>query len=355
MNTKERNKFRLPAEWEPQSGILLMWPHEATGWKPYLDNINEIFLQLADAITHREHLLVVTPRPEQTRTLLKSRLSVNQQERVHFRKCDTNDTWARDVAPISLISEDVSKRFLLLDFRFNGWGMKFAAEKDNEMNQKLHLSGTFNGTLENQKDFVLEGGSIETDGKGTLFTTTACLTAPNRNQPLKKPDLERNLINLFPNTKKVVWIEHGNLIGDDTDGHIDTILRCAPNDTLLYNGTDDTSDPHYEDLKALEEQIAALRTPEGRSYRLLKVQLPKPMFWDGERLPATYANFVILNNAVIVPTYQQPDLDKLAMQTIKKAFPQHEIIGIDASTVVRQHGSLHCLTMQFPKSCLTLS
>ncbi|WP_077195812.1 agmatine deiminase family protein [Prevotella ihumii] len=351
-----QNTFRFPAEWEKQSGIMLIWPHKDTDWYPYLKEITETYLQLAEVITRYEKLLIVAQELEAVKELIYNRLSNEQIGNVIFRQCENNDTWARDVAPITLIPQTANKEtkmpFHLMDFCFNGWGEKFAADKDNRINRQLYFEDTFCGVLENHKDFVLEGGSIESDGKQTLFTTTACLTAPHRNEPLTKDNLEKRLLQLFPNMKRVVWIEHGELQGDDTDGHVDTILRCAPNDTLLYISTDNTADPHFEDLRALDEQVQSLRTLEGKPYRLFKLPIPEAIYDEGERLPATYANFLILNGAVIVPTYNQPKYDKQALATIQEAFPDYDIIGIDSVTIVRQHGSIHCLTMQFPEGVI---
>lgn len=349
MNKNIDTTYRFPAEWEKQSAIMLIMPHEDTDWKPYLAEITETYVQMADAITQYEHLLLTTKDIEETKDLLSARLSKEQMARIIFFECDNNDTWARDVAPISLVAKDGSRR--MLDFCFNGWGEKFSAEKDNNINALVAKAGLFNADLVRHKDFVLEGGSIESDGKGTLFTTTSCLLAPHRNQPLTKEDITQYLLqNIF--SERVIWLEHGELEGDDTDGHIDTIVRCAPNDTLLYIKCEDKSDTHYTDFKALEEQLKTLRTLNGKPYRLLALPFTEAVCDDGERLPATYANFVILNGAVLVPTYAQPDKDEKALKIIKQAFPSYDIIGIDAQTVVHQHGSLHCLTMQLPEGFL---
>lgn len=232
MNTNENHCFRLPAEWEPQSGIILIWPHEDTDWRPYLNEITEVYLQMADAITRFEPLLITAHDTEKIHSLLAERLTEGQMKRVTLFACDNNDTWARDVAPISLVSDKEPKGSLqalrLLDFCFNGWGEKFAAEKDNRINRQLYEAGLLQGVLENHKDFVLEGGSIESDGDRTLFTTTGCLMAPHRNQPLTQEDIDKRLRLFFPNVERVVWLDYGQLAGDDTDGHIDTIVRVAP-------------------------------------------------------------------------------------------------------------------------------
>ena len=197
----------------------------------------------------------------------------------------------------------------------------------------------------------MEGGSIESDGKGTVFTTTCCLMAPHRNQPLTQQEIEARLKE-YLGAERIVWINHGSLIGDDTDGHIDTLVRICPDDTLLYTGGDDD----HPDLARMEEELKTLRTLDGRPYRLLKLPLPRPIYEkvqsskfkvQSERLPATYANYLVINGAVLVPTYNQPDLDAEAMRIIQQAFPDREIVGIDCCAVIKQHGSLHCCTMQY--------
>ena len=358
--------FALPAEWEPQSAIMLTWPHGGTDWKPYLRQITNTYLQLADIITRYEDLLVVTPILESTQRMLAEKLSEGQMSRIHLYEMDTNDTWARDHGPISMVSRGRHNSHVipihLLDFKFNGWGEKFDWKKDNAINLQLYYQGAFNAALENHQGFVLEGGSIESDGKGTLFTTSQCLLAPHRNQPLIRENIDSLLRNFF-HVRNVVWLDHGNLVGDDTDGHIDTIVRVAPHDTLLYVGCDDEEDEQYEDFQALEKQLQKLFTYEGYPYRLLKLPMPDAIYDEGDRLttdrnskgdrlPATYANFLILNGAVIYPTYNQPEKDEEAKRQIQLAFPDRDVIGVDSLTIIRQHGSIHCLTMQLPEGAI---
>lgn len=347
--------FALPAEWEQQSAIMLTWPHAETDWKPYLRQITNTYLELSEIITRFEHLLVVTPIVESTRKMLAERLSAQQMERVRLYEISTNDTWARDHGPITLVARNKHNSFIvpiqMLDFKFNGWGEKFAWQKDNAINQQLYYQGAFQAAMANHQGFVLEGGSIESDGRGTIFTTSQCLLAPHRNQPFTKEDIDRQLKNFF-HALQVVWLDHGNLVGDDTDGHIDTIVRLAPHDTLLYVGCDDPDDEQYEDFQALEQQLKSLLTYEGYPYRLLKLPMPDAIYDGEDRLPATYANFLILNGAVIYPTYNQPDKDEEAKRQIQMAFPDRQVIGVDSLTIIRQHGSIHCLTMQLPEGAL---
>ena len=195
---------------------------------------------------------------------------------------------------------------------------------------------------------MLEGGSIESDGCGTLLTTTECLTAPNRNEPMDKAEIEGYLVKLF-NLKQVLWLDHGYLAGDDTDSHIDTLARICPNDTITYVQCLDKEDEHYEALHLMEEQLKTFRTLEGNEYLLLPLPMASPIFdEDGERLPATYANFLVMNTAVLYPTYNQPQNDQMAKAVLQQAFPNREIVGIDCQALIKQHGSLHCITMQYP-------
>ncbi len=348
--------YRLPAEWEPQSAIQLTWPHADTDWAPYLDQITHTCLKMAREIARREHLIVVTPDAEATARQLEGALSEEELQNVGLAEMPTNDTWARDHGAITLVRSDDEAEgavpYQLLDFGFNGWGEKFAADKDNDINARLYAIGVFCGAMENHRDFILEGGSIESDGQGTVMTTACCLLAPHRNQPLTREQIDLRL-KTYLNCDRVVWLEHGSLLGDDTDGHIDTLVRLCPNNTLVYQGCQDKDDPQYGELKAMADELAALRTIDNRPYRLLELPMPAPMYEQEEdgpyRLPATYANFLILNQCVLVPTYGQADRDAQALEVVRQAFPDRDIVGIDAQTVVRQHGSLHCLTMQYPE------
>lgn len=328
----------MPAEWEPQSCVQLTWPHKDTDWAPILDEITAVYEVMAREISKREGLLVVAPE-DVNLNLQNSLQDYTLKERNFKLQCPTNDTWARDHGFIT-VEEDSG--LVLLDFKFNGWGEKFEAELDNAINRQLYDQGLLEGNYESHLDFVLEGGSIESDGKGTIFTTACCLLAPHRNQPLTQAEIEERL-KQWLGAERVVWLNYGSLMGDDTDGHIDTLVRICPDDTLLYIGGDD----EHPDLALMEEELQALHTLEGKPYRLLKLPLPRPIYEDGARLPATYANYLVINGAVLVPTYDQPDLDAEAMRIIGQAYPDREMVGIDCRAVIKQHGSLHCCTMQY--------
>lgn len=334
------NKRRMLAEWEAQSMVQLTWPHKDTDWAPILSDITAVYRNMAREIAKREALLIVAPASLST--------ELGKMENASITSFTSNDTWARDHGFIT-VEED--QQLVLLDFQFNGWGEKFEAERDNAINRHLYDQGLVKGAYEQHLDFVLEGGSIESDGKGTVFTTKCCLMAPHRNQPLTQEEIEERL-KMYLGAERIVWLNHGSLIGDDTDGHIDTLVRICPNDTIVYTGGDDD----HPDLALMEDELKALRTLEGQPYRLLKLPLPRPIYEEvinekreviSERLPATYANYLVINGAVLVPTYNQPDLDAEAMRIIQQAFPDREIVGINCCAVIKQHGSLHCCTMQY--------
>ena len=240
----------------------------------------------------------------------------------------------------------------IYDFGFNAWGLKFAANHDNQITQKLFESKVFAEEVKyhNHLNFILEGGAIESDGEGTLLTTSKCLLAPNRNQPLTKDEIEEFMMKTL-GLKQILWLNHGYLSGDDTDNHIDTLARFCNKTTIAYVQCVDEKDEHYQELKIMEEELAAFRTLKGEPYNLIPLPMAEPVYKDDYRLPATYANFLIMDRVVLMPTYNS-DRDSVAMKQLQVAFPNREIVGIDCRTLIKQHGSLHCITMQYPKGFL---
>lgn len=335
----------LPAEWAPQSGIQLTWPHAGTDWAHMLTEVQACFAAITREIAQRELLLIVTPEPEEVKKQISA--TVNMQN-VRFMECETNDTWARDHGAITMLDAEGAS---LLDFMFNGWGLKFASDKDNLITRQAVKVGFLNGRYVNRLGFVLEGGSIESDGLGTLLTTSECLLSPNRNGQMSRDEIEDYLCSVF-HLKQVLWLDHGYLAGDDTDSHVDTLARLCSPDTIAYVQCTDTQDEHYEALHQMEEQLKTFRTLNGNPYRLLALPMVDKIEEEGERLPATYANFLIMNDAVLYPTYRQPENDQRAKEVLQEAFPEYEIVGIDCRTLIKQHGSLHCVTMQYPAGVL---
>lgn len=337
----------MPAEWERHGAVLLAWPHRDTDWAPILDEVTRCYVDIVGAVTVDSRVVIVAPDIEVPRRAL----SHIDPEKMIFVKLPTNDTWTRDYGPITV---EVDGRATLLDFQFNGWGLKFAACHDNRVTRRLIESRLLTAPSENRLDFVLEGGSIESDGVDTIMTTSHCLMAPNRNATRTQREIERYLKDAL-GANHVLWLDNGALAGDDTDSHVDTLARLAPNDTIIYTGCDDPSDEHYDTLAIMADQLRGFRTLDGRPYNLIGLPLPDAIYDpDGERLPATYANYLVSDTFVIVPSYGQPRKDELARQMLRISFPDHDVRQVDCRALIRQHGSLHCATMQLYPSTLSI-
>src|SRR5690606_24164672 len=255
-------------------------------------------------------------------------------ERVRFVEVPYDDTWLRDSGPISLREAD---GFRLLDFRFTGWGGKFDATQDDRLVERLDDLGLFSKSSRHPIDFALEGGAIETDGAGTLLTTWQCLH--ERHPGTSRDELDRRLSDWLAQDR-VLWLEHGALEGDDTDAHIDTLARFAAADAIVYQACDDPADSHYAGLQAMAAELAALRTRDGRPYRLFPLPWPGPVRDQGRRLAASYANFLIVNDAVLMPAYGDP-ADSAAAAVLAQAFPGREIVQVPCRPLIWQNGSLH--------------
>ena len=342
----------FPAEWAPQQFVQLTWPHADTDWAYMLDEVQVCFKNIAREIACRQQLVIVAPDVDDVRRQIADEVNMAN---VRLVELPSNDTWARDHGGITIFETRDTRHEtpdsiypVILDFQFNGWGLKFASDKDNLITERLYRGGHLFGELRNCRNFVFEGGSIESDGEGTLLTTSECLLSPNRNATMSRDDIEKYLLETL-GAKQMLWLDYGYLAGDDTDSHIDTLARLCPNNTILYVKCDDEADEHYEALRNMEEQLKTFRTFSGEPYRLIALPMARPAFEDDERIPATYANFLVINGAVLVPTYDT-DLDDVALAQVAKAFPDREIVGIDCQALIRQHGSLHCVTMQYPSN-----
>lgn len=335
----------FPAEWYPQSGVQLTWPHEDTDWAPILDEVIPCFVTIAREIIRREHLLIVC-RDEAT---VRNQLGDVDYNRVLFRTVDSNDTWARDHGGISVFHG--SER-VVYDFVFNGWGLKFPANHDNMVTAMLFADETFADDVRraNMQPLVLEGGSIESDGQGTLLTTVECLESFNRNDYLNHEQLEVHLKEMF-GVERILWLYNGYLAGDDTDSHVDTLARFCSADTIAYVQCTDPADEHFSELQEMESELRSFTCSDGQPYRLIPLPMADEVVWEGQRLPATYANFLIINGAVLLPFYQSAK-DEIARAALQEAFPDREIVGVNCLPLIKQHGSLHCVTMQFPEGTL---
>ena len=349
MNTAAPAARRLPAEWEPQDGIMLTWPHERSDWLPWLAQVEPVCVAIAGAVSARERVLVCV-RDEAHRDHVVALLAAGgvPRGRLMLHVVPSNDSWARDHGPITIID---GGRPHLLDFVFNGWGGKYEAGLDDRITAELARQGSFGDTPREPVEFVLEGGGIESDGAGTLLTTSACLLSPGRNPAFSRAAIGQRLGELF-GLQRVLWLEHGALEGDDTDSHIDTLARFCDERTIAYVRCSERADPHFAQLDAMERELRALRDARGEPYRLVPLPWPGAKHGrDGRRLPATYANFLVINGAVLVPTYRDP-ADAVALAQLAACFPGREIIAIDCLPLIQQYGSLHCITMQLPAGTL---
>lgn len=345
MSTTEQS-VRLPAEWEPQSGAMLTWPHDKSDWAPVLSTIEPVFARIAVEISRRENVLINCIDPTQAEYLRAHLIQAGAAAaHLFFAVVPSDDTWARDYAPLTVLTDHVP---CLLNFSFNGWGGKYPAELDDVLSSSLHKLGVFTGVRFASETFILEGGSIESDGQGTILTTASCLLATNRNSSCSQMQIEQTLATRLGN-QRTLWLQHGQLEGDDTDGHIDMLARFCDTETIAYQSCDEPAYRFFDELKAMENELQQFKTLSGNPYNLIPLPWPAAKRdARGQRLPASYANFFIFNNAVLLPGYQD-QADQLAVNQLQRCFPDHEIILIPSLPLIQQAGSLHCLTMQFPE------
>lgn len=336
MNTDLQRRW--PAEWEEQAFVQFTLPHEQTDWE-HLDQALACFVDCIKTVSQYQDVLVVCKDKTQTIDLLQG-LAL---DRIHIYECESNDSWARDHAAISV---QQAGQTMLLDFQFNAWGAKFAYDKDNRITRCLHQQAAFDQRPLQSIDLVLEGGSVESDGQGSLLTTSACLLNPNRNKTLDQTAIEQAL-QAHLGVDRFLWLHHGHLLGDDTDAHIDTLARfCSPSQ-IAYVQCTDTEDEHYASLKKMEQELQSFKQRNGQPYELIPLPMPQACYAaDGHRLPATYANFLIINGAVLLPVYGVPQ-DKQAISILASCFPNRKIEAIHCRALIEEHGSLHCISMQY--------
>ncbi len=345
MGKTNNSNIIFPPEWHEQDGVMLTWPHEGTDWAPILAEVEETYLKIAREIIKREKLLVVCRKREPVSSLFNP----EERAKIAFFEMETDDTWSRDHGPLATFNNG---RPVVNDFSFNGWGGKFFSGNDNQITRNLYDGGAFrSGSHYSPHEMIMEGGSIETDGQGTLLSTSRCLLNPNRNGGLAVHEIENKLKETL-GAERFLWLDHGHMEGDDTDGHIDTLARFCDRNTICYVSCSQREDRHYVPLKKMEQQLQGFRTLDGAPYRLVPLPMVPPQWEDaGKKLPATYANFLIINQAVLFPVYGV-EKDPEAVRIMKALFPEREIVEVDCSVLIRQYGSLHCITMQIPKGFL---
>lgn len=348
MNPLANPQVRLPAEWEHQDAVLLTWPHPESDWSGNLDEAEACFADIAATISRYQTVVIASDRRcRDPLSRIQAARSEPRPERIRTLAVDSNDSWARDHGPITVYRDG---RSVVLDFRFNGWGGKYRHDLDDRIASGLAECGLFGPATFERVEFVLEGGAIDTDGDGTILTTTRCLLAPTRNGVLDRAQAEAVLRERL-GARRVLWLENGAIPGDDTDGHIDTLARFAGPDTLVHQAAPADSDGSHP-LRAMERELAGFRRPDGEAYERVPLPAPRPVRNEaGEELPATYANFLVINHAVLVPAYGDP-ADEEARRILAHLFPDRKAISIDCRPLIRQFGSLHCVTMQFPAATL---
>lgn len=339
-----KEQILLPAEWEKQSAILIAWPQKDSDWSEVFEEVVAFYSELVYAIWPVQKVIILAKDAHKTQLQLFPTDYFPQN--VIFLECPTNDTWTRDYGAITLMKRGLP---LFLDFQYNAWGLKFAADKDNQVNTRLKNSGLLKRSVKYKSylNFVLEGGSIESDGNKTVMTTSQCLLAPNRNAGWTNEQLEVQLLRVL-GAEQILWLNHGLLLGDDTDGHIDTLARFCPRNVIAYVKCEDPTDEQYHELSSMEGDLKKFRNIDGEPYRLVPLPMPDPIYEDGKRLPATYANFLIMNERVLCPTYNQPTNDQKTIAILQSLFPDRDVKGVNSRVLITQGGSLHCSTMQFP-------
>lgn len=339
---------RLPAEWEPQDAILIAWPHKNTDWEWMLEDVTQLYEALVSVVCDYADVVIALPAEaiESVRAGLEA-MSV-PLEYVYFYPIDTRDIWVRDYGPLTV---KLAQGVKLIDFAFNGCGGRYPSTLDSQVTKKLQAQNAFPAADFESLDFVLEGGAVETDGQGTLLASKTCLLNANRNPGLTASEIEARVKSYF-GVNKINYLEHGFLLGDETDGHIDNLARLCPNNTIVYVACDDEQDEHYPELKKMETELRALTANNGQAYRLLPLPWPGTLLSEGDkRLPVTYASFVVINECVLVPIYDALS-DEDALDVVSQAFPGFEIMGIPCSTLLEQGGSLHRIILPLPEGVL---
>lgn len=341
--------YTLPPEWARQSAVMLTWPHLHDAWAKWMPEVETVFVAIAQQIARREQVLIVHYDADHRTHIARLLAEVAVDPAfVHYAEAKSNDIWVRDYGPLTVL--DKSGKALLLNFKFNAWGGKYHLAYDHAITGLVHDQGGFSKTEIREIDFILEGGGIEVDGHGTLLTTESVVLANTRNE-VGKAQLEALFQEWF-GVKRVLWLSHGSLAGDDTDGHIDTLARFTDPHTICYSACLDPTHPDYEALEAMRQELSTFVDYRGEPYRLVPLPIPQPVYSDeGDRLPATYANFLIINQCVLLPVYGDP-MDAIALARVQACFPERQVVPIHCRVLVQLFGSLHCASMQIPEGVL---
>ncbi len=340
-------KYRMPAEWEPHEATWLSWPHNPDTWPGgVVSRIPPFFARMAAEISHGEKVRINVTGPEmeaQVRKLVEQ-CGANLSE-IECYPFPTNDAWVRDHGPIFTVPVGAAGPVKILDWEYNAWGGKYPPyDRDNVIPQQVAARWDLPREV---PGMVLEGGSIDVNGQGILLTTEQCLLNPNRNPNLKKNEIEERL-RKFLGVQQILWLGEG-IEGDDTDGHVDDITRFVAPNTIVSVRSHDAHDENYLPLEKNWERLRGMTNREGRPFDLIELPMPSPLRVNGERLPASYANFYITNSVVLVPIFADKN-DDLALGILRECFPGRRVLGLDSRDLVVGLGGIHCVTQQQPKS-----
>ncbi len=343
--------FRLPAEWEPHEATWLGWPHNLTDWPGKFAPIPWVYGEIVRLLVGGEtvRILAESKRHEARAARVLRRVGVDFG-RVEFFQVPTNRGWTRDFGPIFVRREASPPEVAIVKFRFNGWAKYPDWEKDNRVAERCAraLGCRLFHACAGEREFVLEGGALDVNGRGTLLTTEECLLDEKvqaRNPGLGRKEIEQALRSYLGVTN-VLWLGRG-IAADDTHGHIDDLCRFVGTRTVVLCREDDPSDPNYRPLEENRERLESLRLEDGSRLEVVMLPMPAPLYLDGQRLPASYANFYIANEAVLVPTFNDPN-DRVALGTLADLFPDRKVVGIHAVDLVWGLGTLHCLSREQP-------
>lgn len=335
--------FRMPAEWEPQVAIWLSWPHKRASWPGFFRPIPYKFAEIVSVISRYQEVRINAAKPLQRRARALVEKAGADLSRVTFFNHPTDDAWCRDHGPI-FVRNDRTGEVALTDWKYNAWGDKYPPyRRDNQIPPRI---GRALGLRRFVKDMVLEGGSIDVNGEGLLLTTEACLLNPNRNPDLTKAEIEQALRD-YLGVHTILWLGDG-IVGDDTDGHVDDLSRFYRADGIVTVVEPNRRDKNHRILTENLERLKSLRTPSGKRFALVELPMPKPSYCEGQPLPASYANFLVINGAVLMPAFRQPKKDAEAAEILAGCFPGREIIPIDCLELVWGLGTLHCISQQQP-------
>jgi agmatine deiminase len=326
--------IRVPAEWEKQEMVLMAFPHYNTDWSDDISSAYSIFIRIASTISYSQKLLLLV-EPD-SGDIVKEMFCYHNN--ISFIPYRVDDTWIRDYGPISIYSDD---QRVLKKFIFNGWGGKFNSDRDNQAANHIYKSLYFGPSKLLEVDFILEGGSIDFDGAGTALVTSRSILT--RNPHLTKNEIEA-ILGTELGINRFLWLDHGYLAGDDTDGHIDMLARFVSRETIVFLECLDRDDEHFQELSMMKEELKRLKNQENKPYKLIGVPMPKAIYKNSQRLPASYINFLITNSSILLPIYKD-ESDRIAIEIFRSLFAEREIVPIDSRRLVEQGGSIHCSTM----------